>query len=79
MSGNIKDEESWIVNTGELPVEKGVLVDVKHRSGNKFFNQSAGEDNTEDDCYAEDWSIDETDFNEGDIILWRLHEEGKGV
>lgn len=69
-------ENNWIDwNGGECPVERGTLVDVKHRSGQIFTDQPAqvrGYSTNPKVGYAEEWSNDECD---SDIIAYRLSED----
>ena len=37
------DADGWIENTGVMPVEKGALVDVRHRDGDIFYSEPAGD------------------------------------
>lgn len=68
------DSEGWIQwNGGEMPVEKGTLIDVKYRRGLVNLHVKAGE-------YPSGGSIPERaaidfkhDDNRGDIIAYRLH------
>lgn len=68
------DSEGWIQwNGGEMPVEKGTLIDVKYRRGLINLHVKAGE-------YPSGGSIPERaaidfkhDDNRGDIIAYRLH------
>lgn len=71
-------EDGWIIwEGGECPVAEGTLVDVKHRDGTEYLTQLAGvldESYEQDDAsrgFAHDWSIDENDNQEGDIIAYR--------
>lgn len=58
--------EGWIEwGGGECPVEKGTLIDVKHRDGEVYQNKPAIGD------YNVCWS--HTGFH-GDIIAYRLHK-----
>lgn len=62
----------WIKNTGECPVEKGVLVDVKYRDGQRvagipaLIRTASGRDAT-----SEFWCLEEMS---NDILSWRLSE-----
>lgn len=55
-------EEGWEVNTGEMPVAKGTLIDIIHRDGEHFYSQQSGSD------FCQDWEIID---NPGDIMKWR--------
>lgn len=58
--------EGWIEwGGGECPVEKGTLIDVKHRDGEVYQNKPAIGDNNV--CWSH------TGFH-GDIIAYRLHK-----
>lgn len=63
----------WIKwNGGECPVANGTLVDVEHRDGDIIYNQPAGIGGRPPEGYAEDWSIDKDDPEDGDIVAYRL-------
>ena len=57
----LKEESKWTKNTGVMPVDVGVKVEVKLRGGIKEISQA-------DDFY---WSFENEDT---DIIKWRLAE-----
>lgn len=70
----VVDSEGWIQwNGGEMPVEKGTLIDVKYRRGLVNLHVKAGEypsgGSVPDRC-AIDFKHDD---NPGDIIAYRLH------
>lgn len=62
--------DGWIEwKGGDCPVPVGALVDVKHKDGDRYFNQQAGR------VYAEDW---EHSGCFADIIAYRLsHQASK--
>ena len=61
--------DDWITwSGGKCPVPKGTLVDVKHRSGDYYFNRSACENER-----VKSW--DHSDHI-GDIIAYRLSDSG---
>lgn len=61
----------WIKwDGGDCPVPIGTIVDIKHRDGREYFNESAGMPGS----HCENWSHDE-DFENifsGDIIAYRV-------
>ena len=57
----LKEESKWTKNTGVMPVDVGVKVEVKLRGGIKEISQA-------DDFY---WSFEDEPT---DIIKWRLAE-----
>lgn len=61
--------EGWIEwGGGECPVERGTIVDVKHRDGEISLNAESLSGK------AETWSHEETE-HPGDIIAYRLHRD----
>lgn len=74
----VVDSEGWIqLDGGEMPVEKGTLIDVKYRRGLVNLHVKAGE-------YPSGGSISERcaidfkhDDNPDDIIAYRLHAPRK--
>lgn len=58
----LKEESKWTKNTGVMPVDVGVKVEVKLRGGIKEISQA-------DDFY---WSFEDEPT---DIIKWRLAEQ----
>lgn len=64
------NEEPVSIEDSAPPVPVGMLVDVRHRDGDRHFRQEAGLYG-----YAEDWSIDVEWPERGDIIAFRICEE----
>jgi hypothetical protein len=71
---HVVDSEGWIQwNGGEMPVEKGTLIDVKYRRGLVNLHVKAGEYQS---CGSIPYrcAIDfKHDDNPGDILAYRLH------
>lgn len=64
------DTDGWIEwHVGDCPVEKGTMVDVKHRCGDIHLNQTALLRAPLPDGCAEDW---DNDGVRSDIIAYRL-------
>lgn len=61
----------WIRNTGEIPVRKGTLVDVKHHSTKVYTKQAAGVEG-----YAHQWFLS---GGSSDIAFWRPSQEEKSL
>jgi hypothetical protein len=72
---SVVDSEGWIQwNGGEMPVEKGTLIDVKCRSGLVNLHVKAGE-RLSGGSISNRCAIDfKHDDNQGDIIAYRLHK-----
>ena len=68
------DLEGWIQwNGGEMPVEKGTLIDVKYRRGLVNEHVRAGE-NPSGGSISNRFAIDfKHDDNGGDIVAYRIH------
>jgi hypothetical protein len=69
------DSEGWIQwNGGEMPVEKGTLIDVKYRNKSENIGVIAGikgcKTGSNKGMYAFDWRYT---GRSGDIIAYRLH------
>ena len=60
-----QDDIGWVLNTGVLPVNNEDIVDIMLVDKQVLLAEMAG---------AWDWKItsDEHDFNEHDILKWRL-------
>ena len=74
----VVDSEGWIKwNGGEMPVEKGTLIDVKYRDGVFNLYVKAGE-HAFGGSISERCAIDfKHDDDPGDIIAYRLHQTQK--
>jgi hypothetical protein len=67
---------NWIMwNGGECPVPVGTLVNVKHRDGDIYYNQSAGVNLNIPDGYAHDWSITPDYPYNSDIVAYQVVED----
>ena len=71
----VVDSEGWIKwNGGEMPVEKGTLIDVKYRNKSENIGVIAGikgcKTGSNKGMYAFDWRYT---GRSGDIIAYRLH------
>ena len=72
----VVDSEGWITwNGGEMPVEKGTLIDVKYRCGIINEHVKAGEI-TSGGSIPTRFAIDfKHDNNPGDIVAYRIHSK----
>jgi hypothetical protein len=61
-------ENEWIEWTGgAMPVPFGTKVDVRHRDGDEIVDEAGVLGG-----YAEDWSIDVENPEDGDIVDYRV-------
>lgn len=70
-----ENKNPWIEwNGGEMPVEKGTLINVKYRNKHIYYNQKAGEDdeNIEHTYCPKYWH---NDGSMDDIIAYQLVEQ----
>jgi hypothetical protein len=57
---------------GDMPMEPGTLVDVRHRDGEVYTRVPAGS------IYCEDWSRNDDNPYDGDIMAYRICEQDEG-
>lgn len=70
----VVDSEGWIqCDGGEMPVEKGTLIDVKYRRGLVNLHVKAGEQPSGGSIPERSAINFKHDDNPGDIIAYRLH------